>query len=205
MDEPAKRSVSTLIILMLGPLLTQQLFFQPRWFPLKSSRKKATISGEIQLQLCLLDTSDDAATPEQIMQKWTTWLSNFNGTPSPSASPSIYEQDDPLSRDLGDTGLSDDEEDMMEPDGALGRPKFDRIGTSVSMTLSIAPSITPSTMKGKTGGDKKGHHYELSRESDVVGVVFLEINSITDLPPEKNSKLDFHGVHANKLWLANAE
>ncbi|KAH0611065.1 uncharacterized protein H6S33_011492 [Morchella sextelata] len=159
---------------------------EPRWFPLKSSRKKATISGEIQLQLCLLDTSDDAATPEQIMQKWTTWLSNFNGTPSPSASPSIYEQDDPLSRDLGDTGISDDEEDMMEPDGTLGRPRFDRMGTSVSMAPSIAPSITPSMMKGKAGGDKKGRHYELSRESDVVGVVFLEINSITDLPPEKN-------------------
>lgn len=108
-------------------------------------------------------------------------------TPSPSVSPSIYEQDDPLSRDLGETGLSDDDDDeTVGPDGSLDRPKIERTGTTAS-TISMTPSVMK---KDKGGNSKKGRHYELSRESDVVGVIFLEINCITDLPPERNSELN---------------
>lgn len=105
------------------------------------------------------------------------------GTPSPSVSPSvspsIYEQDDPLSRDLGETGLSDDEDEHPGPDGTLDRPKIQRTGTTATMKSTISKKEKPAPLK-------KGQHYELSRESDVVGVIFLEINSITDLPPERN-------------------
>lgn len=113
------------------------------------------------------------------MQKWQLWQNNFMGTPSPSVSPSIYEQDDPLSRDLGETGLSDDEDEHPGPDGTLDRPKIQRAGTTATMRSTTSKKEKPPTIKG-------GRHYELTRESDVVGVIFLEINSITDLPPERN-------------------
>lgn len=35
---------------------------------------------------------------------------------------------------------------------------------------------------------KKARAYEFQSESDVVGIIFLEISRITDLPPERNSK-----------------
>lgn len=98
---------------------------------------------------------------------------------SPSVSPSIYEQDDPLSRDLGETGWSEDEDERPGPDGALDRPGTQRTGTTATMRSTVSK-------KEKLAVIKKGQHYELSRESDVVGVIFLEINSIADLPPERN-------------------
>ena len=35
----------------------------------------------------------------------------------------------------------------------------------------------------------KARAYEFTGESDVVGMVFLEVSKITDLPPERNSEL----------------
>jgi phosphatidylserine decarboxylase len=140
---------------MLGSTLTQS---QPRWFPLKSSRKKAQISGEIQLQFALVDGSSETATPEEIFLKWQAWLGNFVTTPSPSG-----DDQDPLSRDLGESD-------------------YDSIGGARKKVK-------------KPESNKKGGHYELCSGTDVVGVIFLEIQSITDLPPERNSLLLFLPIH----------
>jgi len=131
---------------------------------LKSSRKKAGVSGEIQLTLALVDTANEAATAPEISAQWTTFASAF--VAQPSAPGSIDE--DPLSRDLG-SGDDDDSSPSPGEDDALAMDK--------------------SQAKDKKGKSKgKGHVYQFSSGSDVVGVIFLEISSITDLPPERNGK-----------------
>jgi phosphatidylserine decarboxylase len=143
---------------------------QPRWFTLKSSRKKATISGEIQLQLTLADSSNENATEEQILRKWQLWQANFIQTPSPSSTDC-----DPMTLGPAEEEGSDyeDEEESPSPDD--------------ESTMADKP---PKKGKGKKFNRKKkakGQPYELNQGSDVIGVIFLEISSITDLPPEKNS------------------
>lgn len=43
-------------------------------------------------------------------------------------------------------------------------------------------------LKARLRRRKKARSYEFSGGSDCVGIVFLEISRITDLPPEKNGK-----------------
>jgi phosphatidylserine decarboxylase len=47
---------------------------------------------------------------------------------------------------------------------------------------------TKSKKSDKGKKDVKSTSYQLNSGSDVVGVIFLEISSVTDLPPEKNGK-----------------
>jgi len=144
---------------------------QTRWFPLRSSRKKAGVSGEIQLTFALVDSSNDAATTGEIYAKWIPWQAIFVQPHSPGSA-----DEDPLSRDLGADGVSDDDDEAESSPS----PEED-----VSTT-----SKGPKKDKSKKSKRKKikSHAYQLNSSSDVVGVIFLEISSITDLPPEKNGR-----------------
>ncbi|KAF8545511.1 phosphatidylserine decarboxylase-domain-containing protein [Trichophaea hybrida] len=142
---------------------------ETRWFPLRSSRKKAGVSGEIQFTFALVDSSNESATAGEIYEKWVSWQSFFVQPPSPGSA-----DEDPLSRDLGGDAASDDDE-----------------GESSSPSPEEDVSTTgkgPKKDKSKKSKRKKikSHAYQLNSGSDVVGVIFLEISSITDLPPEKN-------------------
>ena len=143
---------------------------KPRWFPLKSTRKGARISGEIQLQFFLTDTSDPTAPAEQITQKWQLFIGSFVRTP-PS-------EEENLDQQLGEAGieLDDEEDDSSEAD------------ESKSDEGSQAGKAAP--IKGKKDKVKKKVKqtaYEFSHGTDVVGIVYLEVSKITDLPPEHNS------------------
>lgn len=132
---------------------------------MKSSRKKATISGDIQLKFKLIDTAPESS-DELIAQKWAQWVSSLAGSPSP-----VQQDEDPLARLGDDVDISDDDDSSPSPD--------DDVSASGK-----------SSKKGKDKKDKKkkskSSPFELNRGRDVVGVIFLEISSITDLPPEKN-------------------
>ena len=154
---------------------------EPRWFSLegrRSGRKKKkddNVSGEVLLKFTLLDPLNTAATPQQILQK-------FYGV---VAFGDDDDDDEELlgkvdSRDLDD--VSEEDDDDRDP--------------------SDETSDGARTPGGSTPDEKKKHRrrqklkklkrksklkaYEFSGMSDVAGVLFLEINRITDLPPEKN-------------------
>lgn len=147
---------------------------KPRWFPLKSTQKKAQISGEIQLQFSLTDSSDPATPAEQIFQKWQLWVGSFIGTP-PS-------DEETLDRQLGEAGIDlDDEEEESSDEADEAEPRSDE-GSQVGKTAAI------KSKKDKVKKKIVQTAYEFTRASDVVGVVYLEISKITDLPPEHNSK-----------------
>lgn len=142
---------------------------EPRWFPLKSTRKGAQISGEIQLQFSLTDSSDPAAPAEQISQKWQLFIGSFVRTP-PS-------EEENLDQQLGEAGieLDDEEDDSSEADES----KSDE-GAQAGKAAPIKEK------KDKVQKKLKQTAYEFSHGTDVVGVVYLEVSKITDLPPEHN-------------------
>ncbi|KAI5462682.1 phosphatidylserine decarboxylase-domain-containing protein [Mariannaea sp. PMI_226] len=160
---------------------------EPAWYGLKSKRpgkKTSIVSGEVQLQFTLLDTSDPSATPEKILDKFYSLVrcvpvtSSRNITPSmtPSLAPTAFPpRSVPASSDTnaGDDDDDDDdddeeeEEDPSKPETAEKRRRRLRI-------------------RGLKKRRRQNPYAFMGNGSDVVGIIFLEIVRITDLPPEKN-------------------
>ncbi|KAK4168837.1 phosphatidylserine decarboxylase-domain-containing protein [Cladorrhinum sp. PSN259] len=165
----------------------------PRWFKLKSKRpgkKTGVVSGEVLLQFTLLDHSDKTATYQQIYEKFAAIAKSVpagdasrNPTPSrtpvlapargkePSPAPSLGGRQADDADEDEEFEVYDDEtpedEDPTKPETAEKRKRRLRI----------------KGLKRK----KRDNPYEfLNGGSDVVGIVFLEICNITDLPPESN-------------------
>jgi phosphatidylserine decarboxylase len=143
----------------------------PTWYTLesRSNRKKkdSVVSGEIQLQFTLTDPSTPGATPQQVMEKFKS-IAVITPTKSLSDNSQTGEEDeDEEALDAEEDEVTDDEiEDPSKPEEQRKRGR----------------------MKKVRGLKKRKAHrlYEFMGSSDVVGVVYLEISSVTDLPPEKN-------------------
>jgi phosphatidylserine decarboxylase len=169
---------------------TEQL---PRWFPLKSKRpgkKTGVVSGEVLLQFTLVDTTNPHATDEQIFEKFTALVKSVPGAdgsrdPTPSRTPVLAplrkgktpSPSPPLERGTDDNDEEDEydvyddetpeDEDPTKPETAEKRRKKLRI-------------------KGLKRKKRENPYEFINGGSDVVGIIFLEIGSITDLPPESN-------------------
>ncbi|KAL9006837.1 MAG: hypothetical protein Q9188_000448 [Gyalolechia gomerana] len=153
-----------------------QIAQEPRWYTLKSKRKvekkqKGTaISGEVQMQFTISDPSNPSATPREILQKF---MSIAASSPSPE------------SEDMNDFGRSesndhnededDDEKDLETSDETEDPGKLD-------VSEKKQKKLRLKRLKRKT----KARAYEFTGGTDVVGIVFVEICKITDLPPERN-------------------
>lgn len=169
---------------------------EPKWFPLKNKRtgRKATkVSGEILLQFTLYDATNPSASDADIAAKFTALTSAIpeadptskNPTPSrtpvlaptkPSTSPSPpisrrptedVSDDDDAEYDIYDDETPE-EEDPSKPESVEKRKRRLRI----------------KGLKRK----KRDNPYEFTNgdRTDVVGIIFLEVVKITDLPPESN-------------------
>jgi len=155
---------------------------EPMWLKLegrrsgrKTKKKDANVSGEILLKFTLYDPLNPSATAEQVLQKFYGVVA---GTPGEDE-----DEDDVLgkinSRDLDDLSEEDDE---------------DREPSDETDDGTRTPSGTPDEKQKHRRRQKikklkrksKMKVYEFSGMSDVAGVLFLEINRITDLPPERN-------------------
>jgi len=149
--------------------LTKQ---EPQWFPLQSRRsgkKKSVVSGEIQIQFSLIDPLNLAATPEQILQKFYAIAGQ---TPSP-------DEDDEDLLERGDSNLTDAEDDESSSDEAQDESKKAEKREKRRKKLKLAR--LRRKVKGKIA-------YEYSSTGDIAGVLFLEIQKCTDLPPQRNGK-----------------
>lgn len=163
---------------------------EPRWFKLegrRSGRKKKqnnSVSGEVQLKLTLYDPMNTSATPQQLLQKFSGVVAS--GTDDDTDDEDLLSR--LTSRDLDDVDEEDDEDDdddkepSSETDDGLRTPASTPGGDETEKARrKRAKKIAKMRRKNKLRG------YEFSGMSDVAGVLFLEINRITDLPPEKNS------------------
>jgi phosphatidylserine decarboxylase len=166
----------------------------PKWYPLKSKRpgkKTSIVSGEVLLQFTLLDSTNPQATNDQIFEKFTALVKSAPGadasrdpTPSrtpiltpvgkgktPSPSPPIGERrtDDNDEEDEYDVDEDEtpEDEDPTKPEAAEKRRRKLRI-------------------KGLKRKKRENPYEFINGGSDVVGIIFLEIGNIIDLPPESN-------------------
>lgn len=157
---------------------------EPTWFPLKSKRpgkKTSIVSGEVQLQFSLVDTVNPAASPEQILDKFFNLVgsvpvgSSRNITPSmtPNLAPTTIPRSAPTSvpqqtiDEEDEDELDEEDEDEAEPDTAEKRRRRLRI-------------------KGLKKKRRQNPYAFTNGGSDVVGIIYLEVVKITDLPPESN-------------------
>lgn len=160
---------------------------EPAWFRLKSKRpgkKTSIVSGEVQLKFSLVDTSNASATVEQILAKFYSLVgsvpvgSSRNITPSmtPSLAPTtLPPRSIPSSSDNnGDDDDDDDDDDEDEEDEDPSKPE-----TAEKRRRRLR-------IKGLKKKRRQNPYAFMSNGSDVVGVIYLEVVKITDLPPERN-------------------
>lgn len=165
------------IELALEEIFANEKTEQPaKWYPLKNMRqggkKSNNVSGEVQMQFTLYDTSMPGAAPQQVMEKF--W--SIAGIEPESITPTKT-----ISATSG-AGLpreDDEDEDLDEEE----EPSDETEDSSKSETVEKRRR----RMRIKGLKKRKQHQlYAFSGDSDMVGIIFLQIGKITDLPPEKN-------------------
>ena len=167
----------------------------PRWYPLKSKRpgkKTSVVSGEVLLQFTLLDSANAHATDAQILEKFAALVklapgadSSRNPTPSrtPILAPTAGKGKSPSpSPPLGGR-RADDNDDEDDYDAYEDETPEDEDPTKPETAEKRRRRLRIRGLKRK----KRENPYEfINGGSDVVGLIFLEIANITDLPPESN-------------------
>lgn len=145
----------------------------------KSSKSKGSeITGDVQLQFVLADPANPSTTPHEIFERFMAFITL--SSPSPGAD----EYDDNRGSKAGSRGSdenNDDEEDDDEVDLETSDETDDPIKSGGNEKRK--KKLRLARLRKKT----KARAYEFSGGTDVVGIVFLDIVKITDLPPERNS------------------
>lgn len=159
---------------------------EPKWFKLESRRsgrrkqkKDSNISGEVLIRFKLMDPTNSAATDTMILQK-------FSGIVSDPEQDDDDEDDDELLRRMNSRGLDNlDEEDDDDDEKDPSDETDDGARTPAGSTEEKQRHRRRRKLR-RLRRKKKLGTYEFGAASDVAGVLFLEINRVTDLPPEKN-------------------
>ncbi|CAK4032229.1 Phosphatidylserine decarboxylase proenzyme 3 [Lecanosticta acicola] len=156
---------------------------EPKWFRLESRRsgrkkkKDSNVSGEVMLRFSLTDPLNTAATPTQILQK-------FAGLVSEPGEDDDNDDEEAMLNRVGSYGLDDvdeEEDDEKEPSDETDDGNRTPAGTTGDKQKDRRRRKLRRLRR-----KKKLSSYEFGAMSDVAGVLFLEINRITDLPPERN-------------------
>ncbi|KAL8946276.1 MAG: hypothetical protein Q9222_007306 [Ikaeria aurantiellina] len=148
---------------------------EPKWYTLKSKRKGekkkgSNVSGEVQMQFTLVDPSNPSPTPQDILQKFMVMAAVSPGVDGDEIDD--FGRTDSNDRNGDD---DDDEKDLDTSDETEGTSKLDP-------SEKKRKNLRLKRLKKKT----KARAYEFTGGTDVVGIVFIEICKITDLPPERN-------------------
>ncbi|KAF6839056.1 phosphatidylserine decarboxylase [Colletotrichum plurivorum] len=170
----------------------------PKWYPLKSKRpgkKTSIVSGEVMLQFTLFDQSNTAATREQIFEKFYALVSQLPAGSrqiTPTMTPLIQPiknlrvrsgatPSPPLSRNVTDADQEDEDDDDLDIEDDTPE---DEDPTKPEVAEKRKRRLRIKGLKKK----RRENAYEFNNSgSDVVGIIYLEVLNITDLPPEPNS------------------
>ncbi|USW46765.1 Putative C2 domain, EF-hand domain, EF-hand domain pair, EF-Hand 1, calcium-binding protein [Septoria linicola] len=158
---------------------------EPRWFKLEGRRngrrkqkKDSNISGEVLLKFKLSDPINSASTPQQILQRFAGLVSDGEQDDDDD------DDDEEILRRMNSSNLDDlDEEDDDEKEPS------DETDDGTRTPLGSSEEKQRHRRRRKLRRlrrKKKTSAYEFGAASDVAGVLFLEVNRVTDLPPEKN-------------------
>ncbi|KAM0398238.1 hypothetical protein ACHAQC_003909 [Fusarium culmorum] len=159
---------------------------QPTWYRLKSKRpgkKTSVVSGEVQLQFSLFDSTNPSATTQEILEKFQTLVGaapagSRNVTPSmtPNLGPNAAPQSAANPQDSPSDDDEFDEDDSDSSDSDSGDDQ-DQDPTKRKRRLRI---------RGLKKRRRNNPYAFASNGFDTVGVIYLEVVKITDLPPESN-------------------
>jgi phosphatidylserine decarboxylase len=144
---------------------------QAKSYPLKSKRpgkKTSNVTGAVHLQFSIVDPANPASTPLQVLQKLSAVVGTSASTPG----------DDGYGLEADDD--EDDDDDQSPEPGTPGEAD----GT-VETSEKKKRRLRIARLKNKA----KQRGYEFTGTSSVAGVLFVEIQRITDLPPERNGEL----------------
>ena len=139
-------------------------------------KKDAKISGEVQLQFSLVDTQDSTARPHEVLQRLAALLAISPEDES--------DGNEDLSR-LDTLDLEEEDEDEDEIDGKNPETSDE---TDDPTKPAKAEKRKRRLQMNRLKKRATARAYEFTGSRDVVGIVFLEICKIADLPPERNSK-----------------
>ncbi|CRG86164.1 phosphatidylserine decarboxylase [Talaromyces islandicus] len=143
---------------------------QPKWYTLESKRKRgkkkeSVVSGEILLQFSLLDTANPNASPSDTYRKFRTTVCAADEDDDVAIPPAPWNDQDDNDKD---EETSDETDDPTKPDVVEKRRRRLRIARLKRKSIAARA-------------------YQFSgASSSMDGIVFIEVNRITDLPPEKN-------------------
>jgi phosphatidylserine decarboxylase len=159
---------------------------QPQWYPLKSARKgkkKGTVSGEVQLKFSLYDPSNPNATPAEIYAKLVSSIRSSPGGEDEDDEGGLSQQDSMGLEELEQEEREEREEQGEEASDETDDPTKPEISEKKKKRLRLA------RLRRKSIAVRA---YQFTGEgNDVVGMLFLEIKKIVDLPPERNSKFSW--------------
>ena len=125
-----------------------------------------------------MDTSDSSARPQDVLQKFATLVAMSPEDESNG--------DEDLSR-LDSLDLEDEDEDEDETDEK--NPETSDETDDPAKPVKTEKEKRKRRLKMKRLQKRaKARAYEFTGGTDVIGIIFLEICKITDLPPERNSK-----------------
>ncbi|EGE01971.1 phosphatidylserine decarboxylase [Trichophyton equinum CBS 127.97] len=141
-----------------------QIQQEPQWYNLQSkwktsSKKNNDVSGQIQLQFSLVDPSNPSAPADQILSKFKNLIRNSDD-----------EEEDATPTTSGDNEEAGESsrEDLTRPDAIAQQRQKSKVARLKRRSIAVRA-------------------YEFCGAKDgVVGIVFIEINKVLDLPPEKN-------------------
>jgi phosphatidylserine decarboxylase len=175
-----------------------------RWYPLSSfrhGRRSKHVSGSVSVVFWLEDPSNPAATPEELRATWqrlTEDIESHAGAIIANAPP-----DEPVGMRMADEDSSLDEpflsadEEFGDAASIVSEISQDEVLDSdldniSEVDIKQSSSVKPTKISRRKrrrlrrAKSKKPFHFKTSTAGDVLGVVFLEIESAKDLPKEHN-------------------
>ena len=172
-----------------------------RWFKLTSfrnGRKSSVVSGAVELRMWLEDSSNPEACDPDLLAVWGKFVrevDNREGAEMTNAAP-----ERPVGMQMAEEADADDvflqaqdaldEEDVSDADSlADGDSDLDELSemdSNISTEAVQKKTTRRQRRQQRKLRKKKPFHFKTASSKDVLGVVFLEIDSAQDLPREKN-------------------
>lgn len=160
-----------------------------RWFPLRSKRpgkKTGVVSGEVLLQFTLVDTANLAASPQLVLDKLNSLIGTAIAGSSRSVTPSTTLLLTPMSIPKSASASSSPEEAGDDDDLSEFDDEANEEGDDLTKPETAEKRRRRLRIKGLKKRRRQNPYAFTNGSSDVVGIIFLEICRITDLPPESN-------------------
>jgi phosphatidylserine decarboxylase len=176
--------VST-ILLMRYHFVLYIANWQPRWFKLTSSRKRAKITGEVLVKFGLADPASPSATGEELQSAWDKLLCSFGERTG------LQQMlDAPATESVGVGIIHAELDDSDTLAHLIASPDEEGSDSSDLETTTVEATTEKKTKRKRLVPlrPKVRKPFQFTQDPhDVLGMVFMEIESVKDLPPERNS------------------